>query len=131
MYVQLTIGRNVPASSALAYRAWPGETEPQAMRRNVWEDFKRDAQDLVWEASGVDLADVETHDGIGRYDGVEEESAKVAAYSDVAWRGGTLARMIADVAELARTYEQQTIHLVFTRETPTSSPYVGLVYAAK
>ena len=66
--VHITFGRNV-------------NTEP--MSDEKWADFietVRKDLTLTLTILGAERFDVETHTGIGTYDGITEESAKVSAY---------------------------------------------------
>jgi hypothetical protein len=111
MYAQVTIGRNVPATSDLAPRGWPGEaTGYTPMRRSAWEEFQREAGDIAAAAVGVDR--VELHFGTGEWNGEPEESVIVSAYSDVTDELWTWENFRRDVVALAREYGQDAIYVI-------------------
>ena len=80
--VTVTIGRNVPSQYVdLATRAGLVDGPTSALSDQAWADFT----ELVVEAlknfesqvGGLESTWIETHDGIGSWDGVEEQSRKI------------------------------------------------------
>jgi hypothetical protein len=103
-YAQLNIGRN------------EGDTP---MSDDRWAAFQRDAvRALALCAGGVDLsiervaeleAMVQTHLGLGEWDGVPEDSAHLSVYSE---RGVDVKRLTGMAEYLASKYGQDSVAVV-------------------
>jgi len=80
--VTVTIGRNVPSQYVdLATRAGLVDGPTAALSDQAWADFTElvveALKDFESQVGGLESTWIETHDGIGSWDGVEEQSRKI------------------------------------------------------
>ena len=103
-----TIGRNVPASNPNPMFAG------KPMPLTTWETFIEDVSADMHTVSNnyqAGVATMEIHRGVGIWDGVEEESAKITLLLDEALPEDRLSQMRRYLSELARQYGQDAIAL--------------------
>ena len=90
--ITVTIGRNV---------------SDVPMPEQRWEEFEQDVQELLSRATG---ASIETHRGVGSWEGVVEESTKVTLLADNPLNVN-IGYIRVNLADLVRLYDQDAIAL--------------------
>lgn len=101
----ITIGRNYSSTSAAAILKGAAPIRP--LSTGNWAAFQSTIHDLLasWEGT------VEQHNGIGTWDGVEEESAKFTLLTPFAFDSTMLRGIKHELAWLAKVYHQDAIAL--------------------
>jgi len=94
--ITATIGRNVNGSPLL---------------RNNWEALQLRVRNAIAYAT-TGKGKTETHYGVGAWDGVTEESVKIARYGTAWHTYGGATELRAELGEIARAYRQDAIALV-------------------
>ena len=124
MYIQVNIGRNFEHSTL--------GTMP--MVSDVWREFQERVVDILLqlrEHTDMGEPSVEVHLGVGYYDGIPEESAKISVYHE---GGFDLDAIREHLFELLPDYKQKSIALIVGSELIESGEdyhcNCGLYYAS-
>lgn len=105
-YVQVNIGRNIPAVMPDGSPDPQGEQRPMPDER--WGAFIGQVAVAIADATAFGgLQDVQVHTGKGEWNGVEEESAHLSTFADV-----DLFKLRTELARLKREYQQDAIALI-------------------